>query len=74
MDGPTDDYTKWSQSERERQILYDITHVWNLKYATNEVIYETEADNENRLVLAKGESEQERRTGSLGLACSNYFI
>ena len=24
----------------QRQIPYDITHMWNLKYATNELIYE----------------------------------
>ena len=28
---------------RERQI-YDITNMWNLKYDTNEFIYETEID------------------------------
>ena len=27
MDGPTDDHTKQSQSERERQIPYDITYM-----------------------------------------------
>ena len=38
----TRDYrTKQSKSERERQILYDITYVWSLKYDTNEHIYET---------------------------------
>ena len=26
---------------RQRQILYDITYMWNLKYDTNERIYET---------------------------------
>ena len=31
-----------SKSERERQIAYDITYIWNLKYDTNEPIYETE--------------------------------
>ena len=31
MDGPRDYHTKWSKSERERQISYDITYVWNLK-------------------------------------------
>ena len=31
MDGPGDDHTKWSQSDRERQISYDITYMWNLK-------------------------------------------
>ena len=29
MDGPRDYYTKWSKSERERQISYDITYMWN---------------------------------------------
>ena len=36
-----------SQSERERQILYDITYMWNLKYDTNELIYETETGSHN---------------------------
>ena len=35
MDGPRDYHTKWSKSERERQIPYDITYMWNLKYDTN---------------------------------------
>ena len=29
-------------SQSERQIPYDITYMWNLKYDTNEHIYETE--------------------------------
>ena len=33
-----------SKSEKERQIPYDITYVWNLKYDTNELIYVTEKD------------------------------
>ena len=40
MNGPRDNQTKWSKSERERQIPYDITYMWNLKYDTNESIYE----------------------------------
>ena len=31
MDGPRDYHTKWSKSDRERQILYDIPYTWNLK-------------------------------------------
>ena len=46
MDGPRDYHTKWSKSERERQIPYDITYMWNLKYDTNELIYETETDSQ----------------------------
>ena len=32
----TDVHTEWSKSERERQIPYDITHIWYLIYSTNE--------------------------------------
>ena len=46
MDGPRDYHTKWSKSERERQIPYDITYMWNLKYNINELIYETETDSQ----------------------------
>ena len=31
MDGPRDYHTKWSKSDRERQISYDIAYMWNLK-------------------------------------------
>ena len=44
MDAPRDYHSKWSKSERERQIPYDITYMWNLKYGTNEPIYKTETD------------------------------
>ena len=45
-----------SKSERERQIIYDITYMWNLNYGTNECIYKTETDSdiEDRLVIIKG--------------------
>ena len=46
MDGPRDYHTKWSKSDEERQISYDITHMWNLilKNDTNELIYKTETE------------------------------
>ena len=31
-----------SKSDRERQIPYDTTYMWNLKYDTNGLIYKTE--------------------------------
>ena len=48
MDGPRDYQTKWSKSDRERQILYDITYMWNLilKNDANELIYKTETDSQ----------------------------
>ena len=45
MDGLRDYHPKWSKSDRERQILYDIASMWNLKKNdTNELIYKTEID------------------------------
>ena len=44
MDVPRDYHNKWSKSEREKQVLYDITYVWNLKYDINEPIRKTERD------------------------------
>ena len=43
MDGPRDYHTK---SDREIQISYDITYMWNLKNDTNELIYKTETDSQ----------------------------
>ena len=39
-------HTKWSKSERERQISYNIIYMWNLKYGTNEPIFKTETDSQ----------------------------
>ena len=38
----TKDYHSKRKSEKGRQIPYDITYMWNLKYGTNEPIYKTE--------------------------------
>ena len=67
--------SKVSQKEK-RQILYDITYMWNLKYGTNEPVYKTETDTDikNRLMVAKGEGKGVGWTGSLGLVDANYCI
>ena len=46
MGGPRGFHTDKSKSERERQISYDITYMWNLKYDTGEHMYETETDSQ----------------------------
>ena len=46
MVGLGDYQTKRSKSEREKQIQYGGTYMWNLKYDTNEPIYETETDSQ----------------------------
>ena len=42
MDGTRDSHTERSKSERERQMLYGITHIWYLIYSTNEPFHRKE--------------------------------
>ena len=36
------------KSERKRQISYDTTYKWNLKYDANKFIYKTETDSQRK--------------------------
>ena len=75
MDGPRDYHTQRSKSDREIRMLY-ITYIWNLKYDTNELIYETVANSqtENKLLVDKGVGVGEGWIGSLGLADAHSYI
>ena len=45
MDGPRDCHSDWSKSDREGEIVYDISYMWNLKRNnTNELIYKTKRE------------------------------
>ena len=46
MDATRDYHTKQSQKEKDK--YHDITYMWNLKYDTNEPIYETEQNQRHR--------------------------
>ena len=35
----------------KREITHDITYMWNLKYDTNESVYETDPQTQNRLMV-----------------------
>ena len=65
---------------RERQIPYDITYMQNLKYDTNELIYETETEETHRyrqqtcVCQGVGGGVWEGWIGSLGLADANFYI
>ena len=75
MDEPRDYPTKWSQSDRERQI-YDITNMWNLKSRTNVLMYRTEIKFtyiENKLIATKGKGWQ-GWIGSMELTDTQYHI
>ena len=60
-----------SKSERERQIPYNITYMWNLKYSTNEPIYETDTEARlvvARLVVAMGEVGEGQKAWEFGIS------
>ena len=50
--------------------------MWNVKYDTNEHIYETETDSQTEQTCGcqGGGAEGEGRIGSLGLADANWYI
>ena len=48
MDATRACHSKRNMSERERQIPYDITYMWYLKYDTNESIYKIETDSQTQ--------------------------
>ena len=54
-----------------------ISLIWNLKYDTNEHIYETETDSQTwrtDLWLPGGGKVEKGWGGSLGLADANYYL
>ena len=62
MNGPGSYYTKWSKSDRKRQISYDIAYMENLKKKkdTNELIYKTDSQTKKiNLWLPKGKGGEE---------------
>ena len=42
MDGSIGYYTKWNKSDRERQMPYDFTYMWNLKQKQKSELKDTE--------------------------------
>ena len=58
MDGPRDYHTRWSKTDRERRISYDIIYMWNLKKWYNWTYIQNRnrpTDIENKLMVTKGE-------------------
>ena len=64
-------------SQRERQIPYNITYMWALKYGRDEAMYRTETDSwtwRTDLWFPKGRGEGVGWTGSLGLVDANHYV
>ena len=57
--GPRDCHTKWSKPDKETQISYDITQMWNLKKKRYKCTYiqnrNRPTDIENKPMVTKGE-------------------
>ena len=64
MVGPLGSYAKRNRSNRERQIPYDFTHMWNIKknVSTNET-KQKHLRTENRVVVTRRQGEGRRRNG-----------
>jgi len=57
------------------EIPYDTPYMWNLKRNdTNTLIYEIEADSENKLMVAGGKNREKGYLGSLGSTCTLCYI
>ena len=70
MAGLEGHYAKWNKSDRERQILCDITYMWNLKNTTNWWIQQKRSrftPIENKLVITSWKGN--RRSGR-----QNYWL
>jgi len=63
-------------SQRERQIPYDITYTWDLKYGTNEPVRKQKwtQTHKTNLRLPTGKRVDNRYIRSLGLADINYHM
>ena len=75
MGGPRDYHTK---SDRERQISYNITYMWNLKEVIQMKISTKQKQTHRYREQAYGwqgwRGVGEGRIGSLGLADANYYV
>ena len=83
MDGPGDDHIKWSNSDREKQISYDIAYMQNLKKKLKKWYKWTYLQNINKLTNIEtrdqiygypGELCREGEIESLGLTCTYCSI
>ena len=57
MDGLRDYNTEWNKSDREGQISYGISYMWNLKKWYKWTLFQT--DFKNKLLVFKGERQEE---------------
>ena len=74
MDRLEEYYAKWKKSDRERQILYDITYMWNIKNSTNRSVTITNTTNTTWKSLSKWAILIPGLKGKAGLVLSTWSI
>ena len=74
MDGPRDDYTIWSKSEKDKYHL--ISHMWNLKKMIQMNIDKTErlTNIENKLMVTKREGAGGGEWGDVEFRINKYIL
>ena len=55
----------------QRQMLYDVNYIWNLKTNTDESIHKIEKDTESKLLVTK---ERERQFRGMRVTYTSYYI
>ena len=73
MDGLGGHYAKLNKSDRDRQILYDIAYVWNIRSTTNEWMWQKKQTHTYREQTSgyQGGKGQDRGGGEGG---TNYWM
>ena len=76
MDGSRNYHTKWTKPDRERQISYDVTYMWNLKKKKKGYKW-AYLQNRNRHTDIQNKRIQRIRRGkirNLGLMDTHYYM
>ena len=74
MDGARDPQTKWSKSETERQVPYDITCIWNLTDVMNLSTEKEQSHEHGEQTCGDQRGGRGSRSGSWGWVDANYGI
>ena len=73
MGGPGKYYSKRNKEE-ERQILYDFTHIWNLKKTSSKEMKKKIINTENKLVVTKEiEGWRVSKMGKRSIVCCCFL-
>ena len=61
-------------SQREIQILYNISYMWNLKYSTTESMYKTETESHRKQLIVTKAGGVGGTNGTWHYSCKLLYI